>query len=101
MSGLFQRLDSAFQSLSTSGGREGDTDSLLDSGSEVESLSETAKHMEKENKVKDISASDRQFYVQSNDIKLNVGSENSHTNLAFNVSDETDATADNHIATRL
>ena len=39
LSGLFHRLDSAFQSFSNPGGRDGDTDSLIDSGSEVESLS--------------------------------------------------------------
>ena len=39
LSGLFHRLDSAYQSFSNSGGKGGDTDSLIDSGSETESIS--------------------------------------------------------------
>ena len=38
LSGLFERLDSAFQSILTRGSPEGDTDSLLDSGSDGDSL---------------------------------------------------------------
>lgn len=58
--------------------------------------------MDNKGKLNNTGAIDRQFYVQSDDIKLDVDKENSHTNLGFSVSDETDRNATGaHLATRL
>lgn len=93
LSGLFHRLDSAFQSFSEPGGREGDTDSLIDSGSEVESLSETSKHL-------DLGYSEvatKSHGATPGDISLSVDKKHEHTNVTFNLDDETKSNMEGRI----
>lgn len=99
LSGLFHRLDSAYQSFSASGAVDGDTDSLLDSGSEVESLPETAKH--KEQSARESTSNQNTYRSKYDDTKLNVESKKGHTNVAFTVGDEQSASTDGHLGTRL